>query len=658
MSLSLVGIAIVLAACSGVPALFLSRRSAAGQRLAVVLLVTASVLGMLGAGLALAGPAEPAVVVRALAGVPQLTLGVDLLSALFLLPVFLLAACASVYGLAYWPQQQHRADGRRVGLFLGLLTAALGLLLIAQDGIAFLFGWEVMALAAFFLVTTEEREAEVRAAGWLYFASTHLCTLVLFAFFALLQASTGAVSLLPDAAAAAIAPAPANALFVLALVGFGLKAGIVPLHFWLPSAHASAPSHVSAMMSGVMIKMGVYGLVRTCALLPAPPPWQGQLLLAVGAVSAFVGVAFAIGQHDLKRLLAYHSIENIGIIFLGLGLAMAGRSAQRLDWIVLGLGGALLHVWNHALFKALLFLAAGATIQGAGTRAIDQMGGIARTMPLTAAAFLCGAVAICGLPPLNGLVSELLVYLGLFAAVGSGTGLLLAPVTLAPLVVPVLAMVGGMALLCFVKVFGAVYLGQPRHQRTARESEAPILIAMAVLACCCTVIGLLPMRIAPLFDGAIAAWSHAAALPLLGELAPLGAVSALGFALVAMVLGGLWWLRRRRPAGGVVVGTWDCGYIAPTPAMQYTASSFGQQFVSLLRWLLLPLVKAKHRDGLFPAAAAFHSHVPDVVLDRAVLPVLRGCAQACLWLKHLQGGRVNLYLLYVFLTLLVLLLLK
>ena len=214
-----------------------------------------------------------------------------------------------------------------------------------------------------------------------------------------------------------------NALFFMALLGFGLKAGMMPLHFWLPSAHANAPSHVSAMLSGIVLKMGIYGLLRMLSLLPSPLPIWGGLILFLGVVSGLLGVVFAIGQHDLKRLLAYHSVENIGIILMGLGLAMLGRCAHRPEWVVLGLAGCLLHVWNHSLFKSLLFLCAGSVVHGAHTREIDRLGGLAKVMPWTAGLFVVGAVAICGLPPLNGFVSELLVYMGsLQGALGGRAG--------------------------------------------------------------------------------------------------------------------------------------------------------------------------------------------------------------------------------------------
>ena len=237
-----------------------------------------------------------------------------------------------------------------------------------------------------------------------------MATLCLIALFALLRLAGGSFSLVP-LAQESLTPAMATAVFILALVGFGLKAGIMPLHVWLPDSHAIAPSHVSAIMSGVIIKMGIYGLVRVTSLVPNPPLAWGVIVLGLGAISGVLGVAFAIGQHDLKRLLAYHSIENIGIIVMGLGLALVGRSLGRSEWIILGLSGALLHVWNHAFFKALLFLSAGSVIHATRTREIDQLGGLAKKMPWTSVGFLVGAGAICGLPPLNGFVSEFLIYL-------------------------------------------------------------------------------------------------------------------------------------------------------------------------------------------------------------------------------------------------------
>ena len=432
----------------------------------------------------------------------------------------------------------------------------------------------------------------------------------------------------------------------------------MPFHVWLPSAHAIAPSHVSALMSGVFIKMGIYGLFRITSLLPHPPIAWGAILLGLGGVSGILGVVFALSQHDLKRLLAYHSIENIGIIVMGLGLALLGRSLGRVDLIVLGAGGALLHVWNHALFKALLFLSAGSVIHATHTREIDHLGGLARRMPWTGLAFLVGAVAICGLPPLNGFVSEFLIYLGLFNALSDQRGPDCAGAALAA---PALALIGTLAVACFVKVYGAVFLGTARseHAENVHESGPSMLLPLAVLVLCCVLIGLAPGLIAPVLGRGIAAWDPGApqAGRELARRAPLDWVSTMSLGLLAAlgVCGGVYAVVLRRSK--VVAGpTWGCGYVAPTPRMQYTASSFAQMLVGLFARVLRPHIRRPSVRGLFPRPTGFHSEVPDAVLDGLVLPAFRGSAWLLSWLRFLQQGTIQTYLLYIFLALIALLL--
>ena len=649
--------AILLAALSGLGALSAKTRSGAFGKTSCGMQLLAAVLGTLSAIAVLGGGPTGSVRVPLSPLLPALTFGLDALSAVFLLPVCFLCGCASVFDLGYW-HPAASAHGARARSFLGLLFASLMALLAAQDGIAFLVAWELMALAAFFLVTTEHHEPEVRTAGWIYLTATHAGTLCLIAFFCSWEALSGGSALVPLApggpAGGAGAVPSRDVLFVLALIGFGLKAGVVPLHFWLPPAHANAPSHVSAVMSGVLIKMGVYGIVRTAWMLPGPPLWWGVAVLAIGAVSTTVGVAFAIGQHDLKRLLAYHSIENIGIIFLGLGTALLGRTTGNLELQALGLGGALLHVWNHGLFKGLLFLTAGASIHACATRELDQLGGLAHKMPVTAACFLLGAIAICGLPPLNGFVSELLTYLGLFHALAAEPRVAAA----AAVAIPALAVAGAMALLCFVKVFGVVYLGAPRSEAATRAHEAgPAMKApMFALGGACLLIGLAPALALPALQPAVADWVGATTAPRLDALLPCAWISAIGLALLGAIAVSWTWLHRRRDRRQDAVGTWDCGYARPSPAMQYTASSFAQQFVDNSSLLLWPRTHLPATGALFPGRTSFHSHVPDLVLDRVLVPTLRGLAIGCNWLRGLQRGRVQLYLLYVFLTLLCLLL--
>ena len=331
LSLLLVLTAMALAAGSGLPGLALPRPSLVGQRLAAWLMALAGLAGLAGAGAVLLGLAADVGAGGARSAdfpwpaVGGGLVGLDGLSAFFLVPVFLMGALGSLYGLGYWPQDRHRRNARKLQVFWGLMVAGMALLVISRHALTFLLGWEFMALSAFLLVSTEDQREEARRAGFVYLFATHIGTLGLFGLFALWRWSTGSFELLP-VAAGALAPEVLNAIFFMTLLSFGLKAGIMPLHFWLPGAHANAPSHVSAMLSGVVLKMGIYGLVRFLWLLPAPPPFWGGIILTLGAASGLLGVVFAIGQHDLKRLLAYHSVENIGIILMGLGLALLGRS--------------------------------------------------------------------------------------------------------------------------------------------------------------------------------------------------------------------------------------------------------------------------------------------------------------------------------------------
>ena len=418
MSLDLCLAAIALSLLSSLAALATPRASRAGQLLSTAIMVLSMATGLTGAALRLASD------IGAIAPFPwpaagDSLVGLDALSAFFLVPIFLMAGLGSVYGLGYWPRSKYPRSGRRLELFWGFLVAGLGLLVIARHAMAFLLGWEVMALSAFFLVGTEDFKEESRRASLIYLIATHVGTLILFGFFVLWRHATGSYAL-GLIGREALGLGTMNCLFLLAFIGFGLKAGIMPLHFWLPGAHASSPSHVSAILSGVVLKMGVYGLLRFILLIEDPPAAWAVIVLVAGAASALFGVVFAIGQHDIKRLLAYHSVENIGIIFMGIGIAMLGASSGNKAIFVLGMAGALLHVWNHSLFKSLLFLGAGSVLHSAHTREMDGLGGLAKAMPFTAAGFLVGSAAICGLPPLNGFVSELLVYLGLFGGLAMG----------------------------------------------------------------------------------------------------------------------------------------------------------------------------------------------------------------------------------------------
>jgi hydrogenase-4 component B len=659
MSEQLVLAAIAIVAASGVVGLVFPRHSAAEQYVATFLASVGSVIGIGGLiAFWIFSSSRPIAYPWSVPG-GAFDVTVDGLSAVFLLPVFLVSLLGNIYGLEYWAQVEHPENGRKLRLFFGLVTAGMALLVVAQNSLLFLVGWEIMALSAFFLVTTEDHDQEVRKAGWVYLACTHTATLCLFALFALLRSGVGSFSLTPIPAAA-ITNKFETAVFTLAVLGFGLKAGVMPLHLWLPGAHAMAPSHVSALMSGVLIKMGIYGLVRVTSLFPHPPVAWGAVLLALGIVSGVLGVAYALGQHDLKRLLAYHSVENIGIIVMGIGLALIGRSLNRYDWIVLGLSGALLHVLNHALFKALLFLSGGSVIHATHTREIDRLGGLAKRMPWTAGLFLIGAVAICGLPPLNGFISEFFLYLGFFSTVLETAKPVYGAAAFAA---PVLALIGALAVACFVKVFTTVFLGSARsaHSDHAREATFAMIGPMVVLAACCLTIGLAPQGLPLALDRSVKAWAPEISerLPPLAEVAPLSSMGIVAVSLaVAILVGGIALGMRLRFSAATATTTWGCAYIQPFPRMQYTSSSFAQMLVALFAKALLPITHAPHVSTLFPASSQFHSDVPDAVLDRGVLPAFRLIGWLMSRLRVLQHGSIQLYLLYVFAALLWLLLWK
>ncbi|MFT3828493.1 MAG: proton-conducting transporter membrane subunit [Opitutaceae bacterium] len=567
----------------------------------------------------------------------RVALRLDALSAFFLALTAVVGGMGAVYGHEYWAERDHPRSARAGRLWWSVLLLALGLVLVTANGLHLLIGWELFTLAAYFLVTLDRRRAEVRAAGWLYLGASHVAMLALFAFFALLAEHHGSWLLGPMREQAELVP-----LFWLALVGFGLKAGLFPLHVWLPSAHANAPSHVSAILSGVTIKIGLYGLIRFSGWLPLPTG-AGWVVVALGAASAVLGVAFALGQHDLKRLLAYHSVENIGIILLGFGFAVVAAGSGQPTWGALALAGALLHVWNHGLFKALLFLGAGSVLHATGTREMSRLGGLWRTMPWTTALFALGAVAISGLPPLNGFVSEWLVYLGLFDATVSHTSMAWGaiPAALA------LAVTGALALACFAKVCGVVFLGAPRSAAAERAHEAGPAMrgAMLVLAGLCAVIGLAPVLFWPAVARAVEVWNPA--WPAVAPAAPLRTLMGCQLALAATAATGGFWLWRRSRKGMRRAPTWDCGYRVPTARMQYTAGSFAATIVEWFDWILRP-VRHEHRpEGTLPVAAQVESHTPETVLERWIEPAAHAVLRVSTTVRALQHGRMQAYVLYL-----------
>ncbi len=653
---SLLVCATLLIFISGIPALIKYISAELAQKTASFLQVAGSLAGLCGAALVLTGEKTETVIIAAYLPFGPLQASADPLAALFLLPIFTITLCCAIYAGGYWPAAANIESVRKLTLFSGFLSASLALLVMAHNAILFLIAWEIMALSCYFVMTTEDAKTEVREAGLLYLITTHIGTLALFAMFSLLRGLCDSFQF-PLAGSLDGMSAIASGIFVTALLGFGLKAGLMPLHVWLPAAHANAPSHISALMSGVLIKMGIYGLIRIFSLFNHIPLWWGAVILIAGIVSGIIGVVFAIAQHDLKRLLAYHSIENIGIIAMGIGVALIGQATGNQTLMILGMAGGLLHVLNHATFKALLFLCAGAMIHAAGTREIDLMGGLARRLPMTALYFLVGAVAICGLPPLNGFVSEFLIYLGLFNGVKGGNG---QAVPFLALTAPALALIGGLAVACFVKVYGVAFLGFPRtaSQSDSHECGWQMQTPMALLALICIFIGLFPQAIARYLEAAIFSWQPTVAITTnrLEQNAPLIWLSILSMLLLGLILiAAAFIIKRCRTSPQATAVTWDCGYLRPSPSMQYSASSFAEILVKLFNGLLQPEWKKPAISGNFPKGTHFASHVPETALELLFLPLLERANSKLAIIRRLQHGQLHLYILYIFVTLVLLL---
>ena len=653
-------IALLLLLCGGAAAWLLHRREVLACRLAAAGVIAAGVLGLVPAVGVLAS--GESLFFEQAASIPALSfsLMIDPLAAFFLLIIFLISALAALYGAGYLQGEGSAAARGRSFFFFNLLVLGMALVAAAANGMLFIIAWEIMSMAAFFLVTFEDARPQTRSAGLIYLIAAHIGVVLLFFMFWLLAgASAGSLDFNQFAGAALAGPKLRSLIFLLGLAGFGAKAGFLPLHVWLPEAHPAAPSHVSALMSGVMIKMGLYGILRTLTWLGTPPLWWGALLVVIGLVSGLLGVLYALAQHDLKRLLAYHSVENIGIMAIGLGLGLLGLHLGEQTLAVFGFAGCLLHILNHSIFKSLLFMGAGAVKQQCHTLEIDRLGGLQKRMPLTAAAFIIGAAAISGLPLLNGFVSEFMIYFGAFDAV---TSMAKGATALPLLSLLGLAAIGALAVACFTKASGVVFLGEARTPagEGAREVSAVMLLPMLLLAGLCIAAGVAPLLLLPLLQPVIAATAQLPAAVIADELARMvrpfiavtgiAAGSALLFALLAL-------LRRRILArrGISRAVTWDCGYSRPTARMQYTASSFVQPLTDQNRWILGSRVEEEPPQDYFPDKGSLHSHTPDLFLEKLWQPLLAAIAWLFHQLQWMQRGRISLYILYIAVVLLALL---
>lgn len=605
-------------------------------------------------------------------GIPlfECRLALDPLSSFFTIALSILALAVSIYSFGYLAHGAQRLNLPVLSFLYNLLLLSISLVFTAANAFLFLIGWEVMALAAYALVTLDHRRLENQNAGLLYIIMAHVDAGCLLAGFALLAGSSGSLNYSDLRQAGATLASPQQALaFVLFLLGFGIKAGIVPLHIWLPAAHPVAPSNVSALLSGIVIKTGIYGMVRVfLEFLGGLPAWMGMAVIAVAVVSAVLGVLYALMEHDLKRLLAYHSIENIGIILLGLGAAMMFRTAGHPRLAALAVIACLFHTLNHAVFKCLLFMGAGSVLYSTHERNIEELGGLIRRMPWTAFSFLIGAVAISGLPPLNGFVSEWLTYQSLLAGFGATKGLVS---LMFPIAGSLLALTGALAAACFVKAFGITFLALPRseHAGSAAESPRTMLAGMGLLTFACFGLGLGASWVLPLFDGITQPLAGAAigreismlnGFVISAGTGRSGTVStaAIGLLLlsVAMVPVLLAWKRLRIASCGP---SWDCGLPGLGPEHEYTATAFSKPLRMVFAALYQPRREIQAVFDIspyFPKSIRFESEIEPTFENRLYRPVQSMVYWVSSRMRAIQAGSVHLYLTYIFVTLILLLL--
>ncbi len=539
------------------------------------------------------------------------------------------------------------------------LYLSMVLVVMIRQGTAFLIAWEMMAISSFLLVIFDAEDRIIMKTGISYLIQMHVGMFFILVAFLILEKETGKMHF--DALPAYFSQHSNIILFLLFFIGFGIKAGFVPMHTWLPRAHPAAPSHVSGIMSGVMIKMGIYGIVRVLISLQSDFLVIGLIILGISVISALFGVMMAIMQHDLKQLLAYHSIENIGIIGMGLGLGIIGIASGNHILSILGFSGGLLHVLNHSLFKSLLFFNAGSVYQATHTRNIEELGGLMKKMPWTAALFLTGSLAICGLPPFNGFISEYLIAIGMFKSLPladlNQSVVLLSAIT-------GLVLTGGLAIFCFTKAFGIVFLGQPRSEKAiaAHEADRIMILPQIVTVFFILLIGLAsPLFVRPVFEMVAVGFNLADVVPAAGSsimsLSKISILSGIFAGIVIMLLVyRSFHLKRRVVTSGPV---WGCAYTANSPKQQYTATSYSYNYNHLAKPLLRTqkIMEEMEEGEIFPGERDFRSFSEDVFRTKMIdVPVDR-VSGMLKKIAVMQTGEIRHYILYAFVFILLVLLL-
>ena len=600
-------------------------------------------------------------------------LGMDALSRLFLLPIFGLGmVCAASGGIALRHEEPERHNLAAHWFFFHMLLIGLALVMTARDAVLFMLAWEIMSLAPFFLIDFNDGDSKVRDASWVYLVAAHLGAVALMAFFTLLWQITGDTSLyalhggtLLTQALERSGPGLLSVLFVLAVVGFGAKAGLAPLHVWLPEAHPAAPSHVSALLSGAMINAGFYGIIRSVGMLTpagATPEWWGWALLLLGLATGLMGILKATAQSNLKRLLAYSSVENMGLMIMGLGAGLIGQSCGNAWIAVLGFSGALLHMLNHAAFKGLLFLCAGEVLHATGTVRMQHLGGLQKRLPLLGAFFAIGAAAIACLPPFNGFAGELVLALSLLDGpalfgVERQVGLLLA--------LAGLAAISGLAAALYAKAYGIAFLGEPRSGFAANVHPLSwvTLWPLALPAAACLAGGLA----APLiFDLAAGAAQSALPLPLglqqaglaglkqaHASLAMAAKIGGAGLGLALLILLVRRCLLKRRAVDSMP--TWGCGFQGGSARIQYTDAGFSEPTAKIFAPVMGLKTRLQLDEGLFPKGGQLNISAPDRLRSGLFTPLFTAVENLCNACKVIQHGKIHLYILYILATLVALL---
>ena len=579
----------------------------------------------------------------------QESFAVDKLSALFLIIISIASVAVVLYSRGYLEGYLKRYAEAHISMHytaLVILVASMMFVVMSSGGFSFLFAWELMTIASFILIPFEAERQETRRAALNYLVMMHIGFIFLVIGFVLVHNVTGSANFAAIMDYFKLAkPLP---LFIIMFIGFGMKAGLFPMHIWLPEAHPAAPSHVSAIMSGVMIKTGVYGIMRLMQAIDHNIDLLyaiGLIVLLSGIVTGLWGVILAAMQNDIKRLLAYSSIENIGVILIGLGIAAVGHAAGSNLIGMCGMCGALLHTVNHSLFKTMLFLSAGNIYSKLHTTAMNQMGGLAKHMPITAILMLFATMAICALPPLNGFVSELLIYIGMFNGVSDGHEVLY---SIGGIIA--LSLIGGIVVLAFTKLYGVVFLGTPRSHHVAESTEVDNLRigAMAIPAAIILIIGLFPQyAIRPIAIVAEAITGADKSIAVNHFAPTLSALSAAGWLLIAAILLLFALKHKLQSKRKIEQGpTWGCGFTATNTRMQYTGESFSEGLESIGRPLMKNTIdgRAVDKNEIFPLAHKYrirHNDKVDSLLGQLWVKLMHRINE---YVMRLRTGRVNNYI--------------